>query len=146
MTTPILSESDVQILLAISKHYTEEAKLAYASSLTKLLVETARAKQIRSRFQESLQSGVSTKFLLYQLNTTDTFRSITIDIEALFNFYNIIGELEQACGKYVQSTYGLEDSKINIFLEFVPPAITSQKAEPFTDPIWDRRLEKETSW
>lgn len=146
MTTPILSEQDIQLLLIISKQKTEEAKLAYAASLSKLLVETARSKNIRSRFAEALQNGVSTKFLLYQLNRTDTFRSINIDIEDLFNFYNIIGELEIQCGKYVQATYGLEDSKLNIFLEFVPPNMIPKTDPPFNDPIWDRRLEKETSW
>lgn len=144
--TTILTDEDVQFLLTLSKNVADEAKKAYAITLSKLLVETARSKNIRSRFANSIQNGVSTKFLLYQLNPTDTFRSINIDLESLLNEYTILSQVESYCGKYVQSTYGLEDSRINIFLEFVPPNSIPKAEPPFNDPIWDRRLEKETSW
>ena len=144
--TTILTYEDVQFLLTLSKNVSDEAKKAYAITLSKLLVESARSKNIRSRFANSIQNSVSTKFLLYQLNPTDTFRSINIDLESLLNEYTILNQVESYCGKYVQATYGLEDSRINIFLEFVPPNTIPNTDPPFSDPIWDRRLEKETSW
>jgi hypothetical protein len=71
------------------------------------------------------------------------------DVVSVLNEYSVLQELEKFCGKYIQAYYfGSENNRLKIALKFAPPPSETNPSvdPPFTDPIWDRRLEKETSW
>jgi hypothetical protein len=108
-------------------------------------MDAALKRNIKQSFAECLEARIDPQIELCTLDSTMTFRSIKFDVESVLNEYSLLEQLEKYCGKYVQAYYyGSENNRLKIALKFAPPS--KIEAEPFSDPIWDRRLEKETSW
>jgi hypothetical protein len=143
--TPILSEQDVKDLIQIRD---QQVKKEFSIYLCSLLVNAVRKINLKQLFAKCLEEGIDPQVELCDLDRKTNFNSITFDIETIMNEYSVLEQLEQSCGTYVQAYY-FESSKtrLRIALKFDPPPQAQPSVDPpFTDPIWDRRLEKETSW
>jgi hypothetical protein len=140
--TPILSDQDVRELIQLRN---QQGKIEFSIYLNSLLMDSALKRNIKSSFTECLEARIDPQIELCTLDSTMIFRSIKFDVESVLNEYSLLEQLEKYCGKYVQAYYyGSENNRLKIALKFAPPS--KIESEPFTDPIWDRRLEKETSW
>ena len=143
--TPILSDQDVKELIQIRD---QQDKKEFSIYLHTLLVDAALKRNLKQSFKECLEMRIDPQLELCELDRTITFRSVTFDVESILNEYSVLEQLERECGTYVQAYY-FESSKsrLRIALKFAFPNETQPTANPpFSDPIWDRRLEKETSW
>jgi len=143
--TPILSEQDVKDLIQIRD---QQVKKEFSIYLYSLLLNAVRKINLKQLFAKCLEEGIDPQIELCDLDRKTNFNSIAFDIETIMNEYSVLEQLEQSCGAYVQAYY-FESSKtrLRVSLKFDPPPKTQPSADPpFTDPIWDRRLEKETSW
>jgi hypothetical protein len=143
--TPILSEQDVKELIQIR---VQQDKNEFANTLKTLLVDAARTRKLKESFAECLNAGIAPQLELCDLDRKMNFRSGLFDTESILNEYSVLEKLEVECGKYVQAYYfECSKSRLRIALIFAPPSETQPSTDlPFSDPIWDRRLEKETSW
>ena len=140
--TPILSDQDVRELIHIRN---QQGKKEFSIYLHTLLMDAALKRNLKSSFAECLEMRIEPQLEICTLDSIMNFRSMMFDVESVLNEYSVLEELEKYCGKYVQSYYfGSGNNKLKIAVKFCPPSET--EAEPFSDPIWDRRLEKETSW
>ena len=144
--TPILSEQDVKDLIQIRD---QQDKKEFSIYLFSLLVNAVRKINLKQLFAKCLEEGIDPQIELCDLERKTNFNSITFNVEDIMNEYSLLEQLERECGTYVQAYY-YECSKtiIRIALKFAPPPSETNPSvdPPFTDPIWDRRLEKETSW
>jgi hypothetical protein len=144
--TPILSQQDVKDLIQIRD---QQDKKEFSIYLSSLLVNAVRKINLKQLFVECLEAGIDPQVQLCDLERKTNFNSITFNVEDIMNEYSLLEQLERECGTYVQAYY-YECSKtiIRIALKFAPPPTETKPSvdPPFTDPIWDRRLEKETSW
>ena len=143
--TPILSEQDVKDLIQIRD---QQVKKEFSIYLYSLLLNAVRKINLKQLFAKCLEEGIDPQIELCDLDRKTNFNSIAFDIETIMNEYSVLEQLEQSCGAYVQAYY-YESSKtrLRVALKFAPPSQSQPSADPpFTDPIWDRRLEKETSW
>jgi hypothetical protein len=140
--TPILSDQDIKDLINLRN---QQGKIGFSIYLNSILMDAALKRNIKQSFAECLEARIDPQIELCTLDSTMTFRSIKFDVESVLNEYSLLEQLEKYCGKYVQAYYyGSENNRLKIALKFAPPS--KIEAEPFSDPIWDRRLEKETSW
>ena len=140
--TPILSDQDIRELIHIRN---QQGKIEFSIYLNSILMDAALKRNIKQSFVECLEARIDPQIELCTLDSIITFRSIKFDTESVLNEYSLLEQLEKYCGKYIQAYYyGSENNRLKIALKFAPPSKT--EAEPFSDPIWDRRLEKETSW
>jgi hypothetical protein len=140
--TPILSDQDVRELIHIRN---QQGKIEFSIYLNSLLMDAALKRNLKSSFAECLEARIDPQLEVCTLDSTMTFRSIKFDVESVLNEYSLLEQLEKVCGKYVQAYYyGSENNRLKIALKFCPPS--KIEPEPFSDPIWERRLEKETSW
>ena len=142
--TPILSEQDVRELIQIRD---QQSKKEFSIYLCSLLVNAVRKINLKQLFAKCLEEGIDPQVELCDLDRKTNFNSIKFDVESVLNEYSLLEQLEKYCGKYVQAYYyGSENNRLKIALKFAPPQSETTPETPFTDPIWDRRLEKETSW
>jgi hypothetical protein len=140
--TPILSDQDIRELIQLRN---QQGKIEFSIYLNSILMDAALKRNIKQAFVECLEARIDPQIELCTLDSIITFRSIKFDTESVLNEYLMLEQLEKVCGKYVQAYYyGSENNRLKIALKFAPPS--KIEAEPFSDPIWDRRLEKETSW
>jgi hypothetical protein len=140
--TPILSDQDVKELIHIRD---QQGKKEFSIYLQTLLMDAALKRNLKQSFAECLEMRIDPQLELCELERTMTFRSITFNVESVLNEYSVLEQVEQYCGTYVQAYYfGCSNNRLRIAVKFCPPSET--EPEPFSDPIWDRRLEKETSW
>ena len=140
--TPILSDQDIRELIQLRN---QQGKIEFSIYLNSILMDAALKRNIKQSFVECLEARIDPQIELCTLDSIITFRSIKFDVESVLNEYSLLEQLEKYCGKYVQAYYyGSENNKLKIALKFAPPSKT--EPEPFSDPIWERRLEKETSW
>jgi hypothetical protein len=140
--TPILSDQDVRELIQLRN---QQGKIEFSIYLQTLLMDAALKRNLKSSFAECLEARIEPNLEVCTLENTMTFRSITFNVESVLNECSVLEQVEKYCGKYVQAYYyGSGNNKLKIAVKFCPPSET--QAEPFSDPIWDRRLEKETSW
>ena len=140
--TPILSDQDVRELIQLRN---QQGKIEFSIYLNSLLMDAALKRNLKSSFAECLEARIDPQLEVCTLDSTMTFRSIKFDVENVLNEYSLLEQLEKYCGKYVQAYYyGSENNRLKIALKFCPPS--KIEPEPFSDPIWERRLEKETSW
>jgi hypothetical protein len=140
--TPILSDQDVRELIQLRN---QQGKIEFSIYLNSILMDAALKRNLKSSFAECLEARIDPQIELCTLESTMNFRSMMFDVESVLNEYLMLEQLEKVCGKYVQAYYfGSENNRLKIALKFAPPSET--EAEPFSDPIWERRLEKETSW
>jgi hypothetical protein len=140
--TPILSDQDVRELIHIRN---QQGKIEFSIYLNSLLMDAALKRNLKSSFAECLEARIDPQLEVCTLDSTMTFRSIKFDVESVLNEYSLLEQLEKVCGKYVQAYYyGSENNRLKIAVKFCPPS--KIEPEPFSDPIWERRLEKETSW
>jgi hypothetical protein len=110
-------------------------------------MDAALKRNLKQSFAECLEMRIDPQLEVCTLESTMNFRSMMFDVESVLNEYSVLEQLEQSCGAYVQAYY-YESSKtrLRVALKFAPPQSQPSADPPFTDPIWDRRLEKETSW
>jgi hypothetical protein len=142
--TPILSDQDIRELIQLRNH---QGKIEFSIYLHSLLMDAARKGNLKQAFTVCLEARIDPQVELCTLDCTMKFRSIMFNVESILNEYSLLEQLEKFCGKYVQAFYyGSENNRLKIALKFVPPQSEPSADPPFTDPIWDRRLEKETSW
>ena len=140
--TPILSDQDIRELIQLRN---QQGKIEFSIYLNSILMDAALKRNIKQSFIECLEARIDPQIELCTLDCTMKFRSIMFDVESVLNEYSLLEQLEKYCGKYVQAYYyGSENNRLKIAIKFAPPSKT--EPEPFSDPIWDRRLEKETSW
>jgi hypothetical protein len=140
--TPILSDQDVRELIQLRN---QQGKIEFSIYLQTLLMDAALKRNLKSSFAECLEARIEPNLEVCTLENTMTFRSITFNVESVLNECSVLEQVEKYCGKYVQAYYyGSGNNKLKIAVKFCPPSET--QAEPFSDPIWERRLEKETSW
>jgi hypothetical protein len=140
--TPILSDQDVRELIQLRN---QQGKIEFSIYLNSLLMDAALKRNLKQSFVECLEARIDPQLEVCTLDSTMTFRSIKFDVESVLNEYSLLEQLEKYCGKYVQAYYyGSENNRLKIALKFCPPS--KIEPEPFSDPIWERRLEKETSW
>ena len=140
--TPILSDQDVKELIHIRD---QQGKKEFSIYLQTLLMDAALKRNLKQSFAECLEMRIDPQLELYELERTMTFRSITFNVESVLNEYSVLEQVEKYCGTYVQAYYfGCSNNRLRIAVKFCPPSET--EPEPFSDPIWERRLEKETSW
>jgi hypothetical protein len=140
--TPILSDQDVRELIQLRN---QQGKIEFSIYLNSLLMDAALKRNLKSSFAECLEARIDPQLEVCTLDSTMTFRSIKFDVESVLNEYSLLEQLEKVCGKYVQAYYyGSENNRLRIAVKFCPPS--KIEPEPFSDPIWERRLEKETSW
>jgi hypothetical protein len=140
--TPILSDQDIRELIQLRN---QQGKIEFSIYLNSILMDAALKRNIKQSFIECLEARIDPQIELCTLDCTMKFRSIMFDVEIVLNEYSLLEQLEKYCGKYVQAYYyGSENNRLKIAIKFAPPSKT--EPEPFSDPIWDRRLEKETSW
>ena len=158
MTTPILSDYDVQcILRAPDEAITNREK--YAHILYSKLMEVARAVNLKNRFWEAMYHGKPTRFVLTELPLRQRHNGTYIVLEDVINEQGVLDRFEKSCGKYVQASYEVKDCyHIDVYLEFVPPKKSvfnpeeeddvSEIAIPTADEETseERTLRKETSW
>ena len=139
---PILSDQDVKDLMQIRN---QQGKIEFSIYLNSILMDAALKRNLKQSFAECLEARIEPNLEVCTLENTMTFRSITFNVESVLNECSVLEQVEKYCGKYVQAYYyGSGNNKLKIAVKFCPPSET--QAEPFSDPIWDRRLEKETSW
>jgi hypothetical protein len=139
---PILSDQDVKDLMQIRN---QQDKIEFSIYLETLLMDAALKRNLKSSFAECLEMSIDPQLEVCTLESTMTFRSITFNVESVLNECSVLEQVEKYCGKYVQAYYyGSGNNKLKIAVKFCPP--TETQPEPFSDPIWERRLEKETSW
>jgi hypothetical protein len=143
--TPILSDQDIRELIHIRN---QQGKIEFSIYLNSILMDAALKRNIKQSFVECLEARIDPQIELCTLDSIITFRSIKFNTESVLNEYSLLEQLEKYCGKYIQAYYyGSENNRLKIALKFDPPPQAQPSADPpFTDPIWDRRLEKETSW
>ena len=142
--TPILSDQDINDLINLRN---QQGKIEFSIYLNSLLMDAARTRNIKESFVECLEARIDPQIELCTLDGTIKFRSIKFDTESVLNEYSLLEQLEKYCGKYIQAYYyGSENNRLKIALKFAPPQSEITPETPFSDPIWDRRLEKETSW
>jgi len=142
--TPILSDQDIRELIQLRNH---QGKIEFSIYLHSLLMDAARKGNLKQAFTVCLEARIDPQVELCTLDCTMKFRSIMFNVESILNEYSLLEQLEKFCGKYVQAFYyGSENNRLKIAVKFVPPQTEPSADPPFTDPIWDRRLEKETSW
>jgi hypothetical protein len=140
--TPILSDQDVRELIQLRN---QQGKIEFSIYLQTLLMDAALKRNLKQSFAECLEARIEPNLEVCTLENTMTFRSITFNVESVLNECSVLEQVEKYCGKYVQAYYyGSGNNKLKIAVKFCPPSET--QAEPFSDPIWERRLEKETSW
>jgi hypothetical protein len=139
---PILSDQDVKDLMQIRN---QQDKIEFSIYLETLLMDAALKRNLKQSFAECLEMRIDPQLEVCTLESTMTFRSITFNVESVLNECSVLEQVEKYCGKYVQAYYyGSGNNKLKIAVKFCPPSKT--EPEPFSDPIWERRLEKETSW
>jgi hypothetical protein len=139
---PILSDQDVKDLIQIRN---QQGKIEFSIYLQTLLMDAALKRNLKSSFAECLEARIEPNLEVCTLENTMTFRSITFNVESVLNECSVLEQVEKYCGKYVQAYYyGSGNNKLKIAVKFCPPS--KIEPEPFSDPIWERRLEKETSW
>jgi len=143
--TPILSEQDVKDLIQIRD---QQVKKEFSIYLYSLLLNAVRKINLKQLFAKCLEEGIDPQIELCDLDRKTNFNSIAFDIETIMNEYSVLEQLEQSCGAYVQAYYyECSKTRLRVALKFSPPSQSQPSVDPpFTDPIWDRRLEKETSW
>jgi len=142
--TPILSDQDIKDLINLRNN---QSKIEFSIYLHSLLMDAAINRNLKQSFAECLEARIDPQLELCTLEGTMKFRSIMFNVESVLNEYLLLEKLEKFCGKYVQAYYyGFENNRLKICLTFAPPQSEPSVDPPFTDPIWDRRLEKETSW
>jgi hypothetical protein len=144
--TPILSDQDIKDLIHLRNH---QGKIEFSIYLHSLLMDAARKRNLKQSFVECLEARIDPQIELCTLDSTMKFRSMMFDVVSVLNEYSVLQELEKFCGKYIQAYYyGSENNRLIIALKFAPPPSETNPSvdPPFNDPIWDRRLEKETSW
>jgi hypothetical protein len=142
--TPILSDQDIRELIQLRNH---QGKIEFSIYLHSVLMDAARKGNLKQAFTVCLEARIDPQVELCTLDCTMKFRSIMFNVESILNEYSLLEQLEKFCGKYVQAFYyGSENNRLKIAVKFVPPQTEPSADPPFTDPIWDRRLEKETSW
>ena len=142
--TPILSDQDIRELIQLRNH---QGKIEFSIYLHSILMDAARKANLKQAFTVCLEARIDPQVELCTLDCTIKFRSIMFNVESILNEYSLLEQLERECGTYVQAFYyGSENNRLKIALKFVPPQSEPSADPPFTDPIWDRRLEKETSW
>lgn len=143
--TPILSDQDVKELIHIRD---QQDKKEFSIYLQTLLVDAARKRNLKQSFAECLEMRIDPQLELCDLERLIKFRSVMFNVESILNEYSILEQLERECGTYVQAYYfECSKSRLRIALKFASPSETEPTANPpFSDPIWERRLEKETSW
>jgi hypothetical protein len=140
--TPILSDQDIRELIQLRN---QQGKIEFSIYLQTLLMDAALKRNLKQSFAECLEARIDPQIELCTLESAITFRSITFNVESVLNECSVLEQVEKYCGKYVQAYYyGSENNRLKIALKFAPPSKT--EPEPFSDPIWERRLEKETSW
>lgn len=140
--TPILSDQDVRELIQLRN---QQGKIEFSIYLQTLLMDAALKRNLKQSFAECLEARIEPNLEVCTLENTMTFRSITFNVESVLNECSVLEQVEKYCGKYVQAYYyGSENNRLKIALKFCPPS--KIEPEPFSDPIWERRLEKETSW
>jgi hypothetical protein len=142
--TPILSDQDIKDLINLRNH---QGKIEFSIYLHSILMDAARKANLKQAFTVCLEARIDPQVEVCTLDITMKFRSIMFNVESILNEYSLLEQLEKFCGKYVQAYYyGSENNRLKIALKFAPPQSEPSVDPPFTDPIWDRRLEKETSW
>ena len=142
--TPILSDQDIRELIQLRNH---QGKIEFSIYLHSILMDAARKANLKQAFTVCLEARIDPQVEVCTLDNTMKFRSIMFNVESILNEYSLLEQLEKFCGKYVQAYYyGSENNRLKIALKFAPPQTEPPADPPFTDPIWDRRLEKETSW
>ena len=144
--TPILSDQDIKDLINLRNH---QGKIEFSIYLHSVLMDAARKGNLKQAFTVCLEARIDPQIELCTLDSTMKFRSMMFDVVSVLNEYSVLQELEKFCGKYIQAYYfGSENNRLKIALKFAPPPSETNPSvdPPFTDPIWDRRLEKETSW
>ena len=152
MTTPILSDNDIDCILRAADESKADRK-RYAHTLYTKLLDIARAVNLKKWFWEAIYHGRSTRFVLTQLPLHCRLnQSMSISVEDVINEQMVLDRFEKSCGNYVQATYEVKDGyHIDVYLEFVPPTKSILNPEDVTIPtaneeLQARRLEKETCW
>lgn len=158
MTTPILSNIDVEYIMGADKAAVAD-RVRYAEILYNTLMDAARGANLRGRFWEDIYHGQSTRFVVSRFPVRARYTGTFISVEDIINEQSVLDRFEKDCGKYVQASYDVEDSHhINVYLEFVPQnksilnpedevsSVTIPMSPSVLEELHNRRLAKETGW